>query len=236
MVVLRDRMPTMREILSIEVACRCGEIRGDGCGACGMPELSFRIRQDGRQTLGLGLYGNGCGRSSDESGTDEAAVTNARKDATCTSGSLVVKFTPSNMKHSSQAGFILLMDLMLSMLLMSVLLAMAVPQVVQIQRTNEMIAAKARVANLASVESAISLCNATPGCHPSVALTAQIPPLGSTIRQGAFQYTFTNVGGGLWTYQATAIGSVFSPTGHDFWVGTAGILYCGDWPDTSNPC
>lgn len=158
------------------------------------------------------------------------------KSSPCTLLYLVVKFAPSRMKRSSQAGFVLLMDLMVSLLLMSVLLAMAVPQVVQIQRTNEMIAAKARVANLASVESAISLCNATPGCHPSVALTAQIPPLGSTVRQGAYQYTFTDLGGGLWAYQAAATGSVFSPTGHDFWVGTAGILYCSDWPDTSNPC
>ncbi len=76
------------------------------------------------------------------------------------------------MKHSPQAGFVLLMDLMLSMLLMSVLSAMEVPRVVLIQRTNKTFTAKARVANLAGVESAISLCNATPGCHPAVALRA----------------------------------------------------------------
>jgi type II secretory pathway pseudopilin PulG len=140
------------------------------------------------------------------------------------------------MKHSAQAGFVLLMDVMLSMLIMSILVAMAVPNVIQIQRTNEMIAAKARVANLANVQSAISLCNASPGCRPSVALTVQIPPNGSTVRQGAYVYTFTDLGGGLWTYQATAMGGIFSPTGHNFWVGTAGIMYCGDWPDNSNPC
>jgi len=142
----------------------------------------------------------------------------------------------SSVKGKSQAGFILLVDLMISLLVLSIVTAMAVPQIIQIQRTNEMIAARARVANLASVQSAIALCNSTPGCTPSVGLTAQVPASATTIRQGAYLYTYSDLGGGFWNFQATATGSIFSPVGKDFWVGTAGIIYCGDWPNTANPC
>jgi len=133
-----------------------------------------------------------------------------------------------------ERGFIMLIDLLLTMLLMATLLAMAVPQVLQNQRSAEMVAARARVLNLANVQSAIALCNSTPSCTPSVGLTAQVPMPG-TIRQGAYQYTFTDLGGGLWSYQATATGSIFSPIGKDFWTSNSGVVYCGDWPRGS-PC
>ena len=41
-----------------------------------------------------------------------------------------------------EKGFILLADLLLTMLLMSIIVAMAVPQIIQIQRTQEMITAQ----------------------------------------------------------------------------------------------
>lgn len=133
-----------------------------------------------------------------------------------------------------EKGFILMADLLLTMLVMSILVAMAVPQIIQIQRTQEMVNAKARVRNLAQVQGAIALCNATPGCLPSVGLTAQIPPAG-TIKQDAYVFTYWADGSGHWTYTAVAQGSVFSPTGSDFWTDTSGVVRCGDWPGGA-PC
>jgi type II secretory pathway pseudopilin PulG len=128
-----------------------------------------------------------------------------------------------------EKGFILLADLLVTMLVMSILVAMAVPQVIQIQKTQEMVAAKTRVRNLAQVQGAIALCNATPGCSPSVGLTAQIPLIG-TIAQGAYVFTYWDDGLGHWTYTAVAQGSIFSPAGTDFWTDTSGVVHCGDWP------
>jgi type II secretory pathway pseudopilin PulG len=133
-----------------------------------------------------------------------------------------------------EKGFILLADLLLTMLMMSIIVAMAVPQVLQIQRTQEMITAKARVRNLAQVQAAIALCNATPSCSPSVGLTAQIPQVG-TIAQGAYVFTYWEDGSGRWSYAAVAQGSVFSPTGNDYWTDTSGVVRCGDRPE-GTPC
>jgi Tfp pilus assembly protein FimT len=84
-----------------------------------------------------------------------------------------------------EKGFILLADLLLTMVCMSVIVAMAVPQLIQIQKGQEMVTAKARVRNLAQVQGAIALCHATPGCFPPIGLTAQIPQVGP-IMQGAY--------------------------------------------------
>jgi Tfp pilus assembly protein FimT len=133
-----------------------------------------------------------------------------------------------------EKGFILLADLLLTMLCMSIICAMAVPSIVQIRKTQEMVNAKGRVLNQAQVQGAIALCRATPGCSPSVGLTAQIPQVG-TITQGAYVFTYWADGSGHWTYTAVAQGSVFSPTGNDYWTDTSGVLRCGDWPGGA-PC
>jgi len=133
-----------------------------------------------------------------------------------------------------EKGFILLADLLLTMLVMSILVAMAVPQIIQIRKTEEMGTAKARVQNLAQVQGKIALCNATPGCSPSVGLTAQIPQVG-TITQGAYIFTYWADGSGHWTYTAVAQGSIFSPMGNDYWTDASGVLHCGDWPSGA-PC
>jgi hypothetical protein len=91
-----------------------------------------------------------------------------------------------------------------------------------------------RVRNLAQVQGAIALCHTTPGCSPSVGLTAQIPQVGS-ISQGAYVFTYWADGSGNWTYTAVAQGSVFSPTGNDYWTDTSGVAHCGDWPGGA-PC
>jgi type II secretory pathway pseudopilin PulG len=142
--------------------------------------------------------------------------------------------SPNEATDMKEKGFILLADLLLTMLCMSIICAMAVPSIVQIRKTQEMVNAKGRVLNQAQVQGAIALCRATPGCSPSVGLTAQIPQVG-TITQGAYVFTYWADGSGHWTYTAVAQGSVFSPTGNDYWTDTSGVLRCGDWPGGA-PC
>ena len=133
-------------------------------------------------------------------------------------------------KLRKESGVILLVDLLITMAVLTIVAAVT-PVMSQIAQSKKAFTAKNRVRTMAAVQSAIAVCNRTPGCAVSVGLSAQVPNIepgvSQSTQQGAFLYTYTNQGGGRWTYTAVAQGTVSSPAGTNFYVDTIGILRCG---------
>jgi type II secretory pathway pseudopilin PulG len=129
-------------------------------------------------------------------------------------------------KLHKSAGMALLIEAMILMLVMLILAAMSIPNIVQMGRSQEQNAAKARIQTMAQIQTTLSLCAATSGCIPPIGLTAQLPPPGA-IPQGAYVYTYAVLGGGLWSYTATPGQSVFAGT-QSFYVDQTGVVRCGN--------
>jgi type II secretory pathway pseudopilin PulG len=118
-----------------------------------------------------------------------------------------------------QAGFVLLVELMISTVIFAILAAMTVPFVLTLQQVaNEQVAHR-RVMQVSDAEAALAICAMTNGCVPNVAVQAIVPAVGSIITQG---YTYVMaVNGSNWTFTATPIYQ-----GWAYYIDDSSVLHC----------
>lgn len=134
------------------------------------------------------------------------------------------------MKSQNEYGFGLLLELLIAMAITTMLLAGSTALVYRVRAVQNQTDAQTRLRQIAQAEAAIVICAQTPGCTPSVGLTAIIPPDGSTIRQSGYAFSF-NLNHGYWTYTAVPTVQGFSGTG-TFYIDFTGVCRC--MPD-NNP-
>ena len=128
-------------------------------------------------------------------------------------------------RRKSEAGFALLLELVIAMAVMTVLLAAATTNVVSVKRAQNQSDARTRLRQIGDAKAAVTICAATPSCVPSPAAMA-ILPLPGTLAQSGYNFTYTQVDPVVWTYVATPI-SQFS--GHDtFYIDQTLVLRCGN--------
>ncbi len=137
------------------------------------------------------------------------------------------------MKKKSQAGYVLLIELLVSMAIMMTILGMTTVSIVKIRAAQNTTDARTRLRQVANAISAEVTCNQTPGCTASGALAAQIPVFG-TIQQQGFAYTMTDLGGGNWSFTASPISQGFTGS-QSFYISGDMILRCGT-EATAPPC
>ena len=126
------------------------------------------------------------------------------------------------MKRNPQAGFALLLDLMISALVLMTLFAMSTPFVLGLIQVQNQVSARQRVVSVAQAQAQIAICSMTNGCVPNSATTAIVPAPGSITMSG-YVYTFAQ-NGSSWTFTAAptnAATAVFS-----YEIAGDGILHC----------
>jgi type II secretory pathway pseudopilin PulG len=100
-----------------------------------------------------------------------------------------------------QAGFVLLIECLISTVIFAILAAMTVPFVLTLQQVANEQVAHHRVQQVSDAQAALAICSMTNGCVPNVAVQNIVPAVGSIITQG---YTYTMVvNGSNWTFTAT---------------------------------
>lgn len=132
-------------------------------------------------------------------------------------------------KLRKDSGIGLLVEMLCVCMIMACLACLAVPNVVQIQKSQEQNSAKARVQQFSIIQLQLALCAAQTGCTPPVGLSAAVSAYtsGVPLVQGAYQYTWTNLGGGLWSYVAVPGQSIFAGT-QVFFVDQSSVVRCGN--------
>jgi type II secretory pathway pseudopilin PulG len=143
------------------------------------------------------------------------------------------------MRNRKEAGFGILLELLVAMAISTVLLAGSTALIYRIHAVQNQVDAQTRLRQIAQAEAAISICRQTVGCTPSVGVTAIIPPDGSVIQQSGYAFFF-NWNGGYWKYTAVPITQGFSGV-ETFYVDFTGTLRCmpNNSPSagpTSPPC
>jgi type II secretory pathway pseudopilin PulG len=116
------------------------------------------------------------------------------------------------MRKANQRGMALLAELLVVALITVTLLAMSLPSLIQMQKSQESNSAKAKVQQFANVQIQIALCAAQTGCTPPVGLSAVAAafPDGVSVPQGAYMFMYRNLGGGSWSFAATPGPSIFA--------------------------
>jgi type II secretory pathway pseudopilin PulG len=123
-------------------------------------------------------------------------------------------------KRTNQKGFALLIELLIVMAVTATLVTMAGVSFVQIRAAENQTQAVLRLRQVATAQAALAICNATPGCIPSVGLSNVVPPAGP-IRQSSFIFDF-ETNGGFWFMTATPV-SAFGGT-RAYFVDYTGIV------------
>lgn len=101
---------------------------------------------------------------------------------------------------TNQKGFALLLELMVCLLVLSVVFAMAAPNIQTMRRFAVSQAAKERVLQVRNAEITLVTCAAT-NCNLGL-VSALIPPVGSQIA-ASYIYTFSQPTASTWSYTAT---------------------------------
>jgi prepilin-type N-terminal cleavage/methylation domain-containing protein len=115
-------------------------------------------------------------------------------------------------------GFALL-EVMIVCVVLLTLAAIAVPNVVQMQRSQFQQQAKQRVQLVSWAESTIALCSLNPGCNPGPAFP--LIPQQQIMQIGQYNFYF-NVFGPNWTYSAIPL----NPQWVSYYEDQTAVLHC----------
>lgn len=133
--------------------------------------------------------------------------------------------------RNPEAGFGILLELLVAMAISSVLLAGSTVAFHRVQATQNQLAAQQRLRQVAQAQAALAICAQTSGCVPSAGVTAIIPPDSSSIPQSGYVFQYS-ANGGLWVMTAVPVSQVFSGQA-TYWINYTGILRC--MPDNDPP-
>jgi type II secretory pathway pseudopilin PulG len=137
-------------------------------------------------------------------------------------------------KRNRQAGFAILLELLVAGLVSTTLLCMATVNVVQVRASQNQTDAKTRLRTVAQAQTAIALCHAQVGCVPSVGIIHAVPPVGTILQEG-YSYTMTtDPTSGEWWLTASPVAVGFSGT-QTYFIDDTGVLRCG-LSSSSPPC
>ena len=136
-----------------------------------------------------------------------------------------------NMRNKRERGFGLLLELLIAMAISTVLLAGSTALIYRVRAVQNQMDAQTKLRQISQAEAAIAICAQTPGCTPSVGVTAIIPADGSVIQQSGYTFTF-RLNGGYWTYTAVPKTQGFSGV-ETFYIDYTGVCRC--MPDNSPP-
>src|SRR5262249_17146114 len=117
-------------------------------------------------------------------------------------------------RKKSEAGFALLLELIIAMAILTVLLAAATTNLVSVQRVQNQVDAKTRSRQIGDAKGAVAICAATTGCVPSPAALA-ILPMPGTIAQNGYNFTYVQVDPNVWTFTARPVAP--GVTGNDMY-------------------
>jgi len=148
----------------------------------------------------------------------------------CTTMSLPVRTIMRSNKRS-EAGFGILLELLVAMAISTILLAGSTVAIFRVQAAQNEIAAQQRLRQVAQAQAALAICAQTSGCVPSVGLAAIIPPDGSSIAQSGYLFQYSN-NSGLWFMTAAPVSQSFSGQA-TYRIDYTGILRC--MPDNDPP-
>jgi hypothetical protein len=134
------------------------------------------------------------------------------------------------MRKKREAGFGLLLELLIAMAITTTILAGSTAIVYRVKAMQNQSDAQTRLRQVAQAEAAIAICAQTAGCSPSIGLVAIVPDDGSVIQQSGYTFTF-HLNGGNWIYTAVPTIQGFSGGG-TFYLDVTGVCRC--MPD-NNP-
>ena len=102
-----------------------------------------------------------------------------------------------------QAGFALLMEMLVVCVVLLILAAAAIPNLIQVAHDQQISTAKSQVHLVFSANAAIAVCAQTPNCRTLPATAALIPSPGS-ITMGGYTFVYASTSNG-WSYTAAPI-------------------------------
>jgi type II secretory pathway pseudopilin PulG len=121
--------------------------------------------------------------------------------------------------RKSEWGFALLLELMITCMVTTILMAMAVPAFMQMRAATYQEAAESQVRTIGRAQAAVALCSVS-NCSAQ-AVVGLIPAPGTVQMQG---YSFVMVGGANWTYTAVPLSTA---AGHyQFYVDQSETVRC----------
>jgi type II secretory pathway pseudopilin PulG len=123
-----------------------------------------------------------------------------------------------------QAGFALILEMLVVCAVLLVIAAFAIPSIVQIRAAANQNDARSTVMQVWNAQAAATICSNTPGCIPSSSLTALIPQPG-TVRSSGYTFTYI-VNGTTWAYSATPTQPGLS--GHHSYIASQTGFVCTD--------
>ena len=125
--------------------------------------------------------------------------------------------------RNKQAGFAMILEMVMVLLVMSILFAMAIPGTVAMQQAANQNRAKEYVTQVANANVMAAYC-AVPnaGCNSAV-FTPMIPPSASPFQMGGYTYIYIS-GGNYWLFSASPV-----TNGEAFFIDSTGILRCLPW-------
>jgi len=133
-----------------------------------------------------------------------------------------------------QAGFAILLELLIAGMVSTILLCMATVNVVQVRASQNQENARTRLRTVAQAQASIALCNAQRGCVVPNGIAHIVPPVG-TVTQFGYTYTMgTDAVTGEWWLTANPVVVGFSGT-QTYFIDDTGILRCG-LSSSSPPC
>jgi len=126
--------------------------------------------------------------------------------------------------RKSEAGFGILLELLVAMAISAILLAGSTVAIFRVQAAQNQVAAQQRLRQVAQAQAALAICAQTSGCVPTIGLAAIIPPDGSSIPQSGylFQYSYNS---GSWIMTAVPVSQSFSGQA-TYRIDYTGILRC----------
>jgi type II secretory pathway pseudopilin PulG len=125
------------------------------------------------------------------------------------------------MTRRREAGFAILLEMMVVLGVLVILLAIAAPSAVQLQNSQNAQAAKTQVYRVRDVEAALAVCVAQG--QTCTTLSSLVPEVG-TIQTSQFSFLFAQ-SGSAWSYSAAPIANIHAP--QSFFTSSAdGYVHC----------
>jgi type II secretory pathway pseudopilin PulG len=130
--------------------------------------------------------------------------------------------------RNKQAGYAMILEMVMVLLVMSTFFAMAIPGAVAMQQASNQNRAKEYVLQVANANVMAAYC-AVPnaGCNSSVFIP-MIPPSASPFQMSGYTYTYIS-SGSYWLFSASPV-----TNGQAYFIDSTGILRCLPW-DGANP-
>jgi type II secretory pathway pseudopilin PulG len=133
-------------------------------------------------------------------------------------------------RKQNQAGFALLLELMVVCLVTTTLMCMAVPGFMRVRSSEQEVQARQQMRTVSNANAAIAICQQTTGCVVNPGVSSLVPAAPS-ITQGGYTFVYTT--GSCWNYIATPVSDELGQ--RSYYVDCTGVLRFGTNPGPTSP-